>query len=302
MNPTTNLYPLVTIAVPTYQRADLLRRALLSISKQSYLNLEVIIADNCSHGDENQKIAFELKKQLPQLIYKKHDKNIGAINNFFYCLRQANGELFMWLADDDEITDSSYIQELVNIHNSNPNASTALANCKLMNSLESGKIIPMRDYKSKFWFLRVLKFTWYSFDDFFYGLHKTDMLRKATKVDYWSINKDILTNWAYPFLLDMIIQGPVVGTQNGDIIWLNHDYTNKAYKRKHNQTKIVIFAKSILRRINVHYIYLVKVFNKYGILPLIPLVIVSAASLIRELFTFFFKAIRSLYTTKPLTP
>ena len=42
-------YPLVTIGIPTYNRADhYLREALTSALSQTYANLEIIVSDNCS--------------------------------------------------------------------------------------------------------------------------------------------------------------------------------------------------------------------------------------------------------------
>jgi len=44
-----NVHPLVTIAIPTYNRADgYLREALASALNQTYQNIEIIVSDNCS--------------------------------------------------------------------------------------------------------------------------------------------------------------------------------------------------------------------------------------------------------------
>ena len=38
--------PLVTIGIPTFNRPELLARALTSVAKQDYANLQVLVADN----------------------------------------------------------------------------------------------------------------------------------------------------------------------------------------------------------------------------------------------------------------
>ena len=45
-------FPLVTIAIPTYNRADgYLKEAIQSALDQTYPNLEIIVSDNCSIDD-----------------------------------------------------------------------------------------------------------------------------------------------------------------------------------------------------------------------------------------------------------
>ena len=96
MNP-----PLVSIAIPTYNRADLyLKDALISALEQSYPNLEIIIADNCS-TDSTEELVKRFKDG--RINYVRHDKNIGANNNFNYCLNAAQGDYFLLLHSDDLI-------------------------------------------------------------------------------------------------------------------------------------------------------------------------------------------------------
>jgi glycosyltransferase involved in cell wall biosynthesis len=97
----TDDYPLVTIAIPTYNRANAyLKQAIKSAVGQTYTNLEVIVADNCSI-DHTETVVKKFKDQ--RIRYIKHKRNIGANNNFNYCVKQANGIYFLLLHDDDLI-------------------------------------------------------------------------------------------------------------------------------------------------------------------------------------------------------
>ena len=45
--------PLVTIYIPTYNRLELLKRALDSVVNQTYKNLEIIVVDDNSDAIDN---------------------------------------------------------------------------------------------------------------------------------------------------------------------------------------------------------------------------------------------------------
>lgn len=94
-------HPLVSIGIPTYNRAGrhlgaVIERALA----QTYKNIEVIVSDNCS-SDNTPDLVGSIRD--PRLRYFRQEANIGANNNFNFCLKQANGEYFLLFLDDDMI-------------------------------------------------------------------------------------------------------------------------------------------------------------------------------------------------------
>jgi glycosyltransferase involved in cell wall biosynthesis len=92
---------LVTIAIPTYNRADgYLPEAIQAALAQTYPHIEVIVSDNCS-TDNTAEVVRRFND--PRVIYCRHERNIGHNNNFNFCLKQARGEYFMLLPDDDLI-------------------------------------------------------------------------------------------------------------------------------------------------------------------------------------------------------
>jgi glycosyltransferase involved in cell wall biosynthesis len=93
--------PKVTIAIPTYNRADnYLKQTLASALNQTYENIEVIVSDNCS-TDDTETVVNNFNDL--RIRYFRQSKNIGANNNFNFCLKQARGEYFLLLLDDDLI-------------------------------------------------------------------------------------------------------------------------------------------------------------------------------------------------------
>ena len=105
-------FPLVTIGIPTYNRADTyLKEAIESALNQTYPNLEIIISDNCS-GDDTGLIVESFND--PRIKYYRHNKNIGANNNFNFSLQKATGIFFLLLHDDDLI-DEDFVETCMDV-------------------------------------------------------------------------------------------------------------------------------------------------------------------------------------------
>ncbi|HMD51194.1 MAG TPA: glycosyltransferase, partial [Solirubrobacteraceae bacterium] len=58
--------PLVSVGIPTYNRASRLRRAADSVLGQSYAELELVICDNAS-DDETEEVCLELSRGDPRV-------------------------------------------------------------------------------------------------------------------------------------------------------------------------------------------------------------------------------------------
>lgn len=102
---------LATIAIPTFNRAKLLPRAVVSALAQDYPSVEVLIVDNAS-TDETEDICRALVDQHRHIQYMRQPFNTGPVNNFETGLRKARGYYFMWLADDDIIT-NNYLRRCI---------------------------------------------------------------------------------------------------------------------------------------------------------------------------------------------
>ncbi|MEG2661017.1 MAG: glycosyltransferase [Oscillospiraceae bacterium] len=90
--------PLVSIIVRTYDKKDYLRLALISLSHQTYQNIEIIIAedgaDTCSEMVSNEFSQLNIK-------YINNDVRKGRAANGNAGLDAAQGEYCMFLDDDD---------------------------------------------------------------------------------------------------------------------------------------------------------------------------------------------------------
>ena len=103
--------PLVSVGVPTYDRPGELRRCVEDLLAQTYPTLEIIVSDNGT-GPEVDAIMRELMQKDARIRYFPQPENRGAIFNFQFVLDRAQGEYFMWAADDDHRA-PTYVQTLL---------------------------------------------------------------------------------------------------------------------------------------------------------------------------------------------
>lgn len=103
--------PLVTIGIPTYNRAaKKLRSALQCAVSQTYGNLEIVVSDNCS-TDNTEEVVSSFAD--PRIRYIRQAENIGAHNNFNFCVKEARGAYFL-LFHDDDLIDADFVEACMN--------------------------------------------------------------------------------------------------------------------------------------------------------------------------------------------
>jgi abequosyltransferase len=95
--------PLLTIAIPTYNRAWCLRELLPVLADQlkDEPRAELIISDNAS-PDETPSVVQEFVARGLPLRYIRNTQNIGADANFLQCFEQARGK-YVWIFSDDDL-------------------------------------------------------------------------------------------------------------------------------------------------------------------------------------------------------
>jgi len=91
---------ILSICIPTYNRASYLDKLLNSITKQidGINSVEVLISDNAS-TDDTQTVVEKYKKLNSKIIYLRNEKNIGAEKNFIQVLNSGKG-CFLKLVND----------------------------------------------------------------------------------------------------------------------------------------------------------------------------------------------------------
>jgi len=280
-----SITPRVTIGLPTFARPDLIKRSLASVASQTYRDFVLVISDNAGFD----KITFEAVKEysniLPEVFLISQKSNIGALNNFKFVLSVSNTEYFMWLSDDDEIS-PNYLQELVQILDSDQSTVTAMGRWKSMINPNEGFFRRQARPVMKNIILRLFYFVVFGDDDTcFYGVHRIDKLRQCRFTGYLPPNKNIVSNFCYLIIFDILLLGRISFSDNAT--WIDHNYTSKFYKNSQSRG-IKDKLRNLLRRINVYLLYISKAI-RFNFLLLPFIISASLIGFLREIIIFIFK-------------
>ena len=104
--------PLVSLIITSYNRADLVEKAIQSALKQDYANLEIIVSDNCS--SDNSDAVIKRYCNDPRINYVRNENNLGMLLNFKKATEKiATGKFVTYVSSDDYLINDSFISEAI---------------------------------------------------------------------------------------------------------------------------------------------------------------------------------------------
>jgi glycosyltransferase involved in cell wall biosynthesis len=142
IQPMTASQPLVSICVPTYNRAALLSESLRAICKQSYAPLEIIVSDNGS-TDETERVCRQFAETDTRIRYFRQATNIGLHPNYNFCFDQARGDVICFFHDDD-LYDSEIVSRSVAFLQEHPEVGVVCSDWGLVDA--NGQLIGAREF------------------------------------------------------------------------------------------------------------------------------------------------------------
>jgi len=107
-NSTVN-FPLVSIVSVQYGHPEVTVEMVKSLRKISYPNIEIIIVDNDSPGENPELV----KEECPEIIYIKSEKNLGFAGGNNLGFQVAKGKYILMLNNDTEV-EADFLEPLVN--------------------------------------------------------------------------------------------------------------------------------------------------------------------------------------------
>jgi glycosyltransferase involved in cell wall biosynthesis len=96
--------PKITVIIPTRERCETLEKSLLTVTKQRYDNLEIIVSDNCS-GDRTKEIVFAANDR--RVRYLNTQRRISMSQNWEFALSHVDTGWVTIIGDDDGLLPES---------------------------------------------------------------------------------------------------------------------------------------------------------------------------------------------------
>jgi len=170
--------PEVTVGLPVYNGAEFIEQALEGLLGQTYRNFTLLISDNAS-TDGTWEILQAWAARDDRIVLHRQETNIDMVPNFRYVLDQADTEYFMWHSYDDW-REPNFLEELIRVFASVPECAAA---CSATSWIYPGRAVERREpfpdplAASRRW--RVVQTLRHSSGGWYYGLYRTEDLRKA---------------------------------------------------------------------------------------------------------------------------
>lgn len=122
--------PFVSVIIPTYNRAQLLVKALQSVLNQTYQNFEILIIDDNS-SDNTSEIINNFKDD--RIKYFQLSKNQGAPAARNNGIKNAIGELIAFLDSDDQWLETK-LEKQIELFNKDKNIGLVYTGIKTINN------------------------------------------------------------------------------------------------------------------------------------------------------------------------
>ena len=137
---------MISVIIPTHNKASILKTTLQRLVKQSYAELEIIVIDDgCS--DETSEIVQKFNYNIK---YLQHHKQQGTISARKTGLKHATGSLIAFL-DDDDLWNNNKIATQKKIFDLHPQLDFVMCNYKVNDQIKNlSYSVSLNDYVKNF--------------------------------------------------------------------------------------------------------------------------------------------------------
>jgi len=114
--------PKITVCIPTYNYAAYLPEAIDSVLGQSLVDFEILIIDDCSRDGTREVLGGYARKD-PRIDFRVNPRNLGMVDNWNLCLREARGEYVKFVFGDDFLSSPDALRRMSGILDAEPSVS-----------------------------------------------------------------------------------------------------------------------------------------------------------------------------------
>lgn len=201
----------VTVGIPVYNAEVFLEECLENVTSQSFREIRILISDNAS-TDNTEAICRKFCELDSRIQYTKHNKNLGAWNNFRFLLDECQTKYFMWRADDD-YSDIDYISTLTHLLETNSRANLAVPSIQTIH--RDNDVIPWVHFEENLNLSRseeIIRQLYRYHASWFYGIWRTSYIKEIVE-RVWHQYPDAYAG-DHLSLLVPILDGSVVGSKS----------------------------------------------------------------------------------------
>jgi len=295
------MLPKVTIMIPTYNQANMIHRAIESSLMQDYINIEIIISDDCSTDN-----TYEIVKKYfsyDKIKYFRNKTNLGRVKNYKFTLENyATGDWVVNLDGDDFFIDNTFISKSMNLILMYQNVVFLQSGHLKKNFYEIDKIgeVCIPHLKSEYLVINGIDYV-INFLKFGHFSHCATIYNRklAIETDFY-INDIPSTD--IDSLLRLALKGNVILVKDTPCVWLQHE-NNVSKKLDINSiSRNILWIENVYNECLKYNIEKKKLYRwkkklkKISVLNNVKLIINSAKSIkiLKEVYIYVFKNYKTL--------
>lgn len=144
----------LTIAIPTYNRADSLKYLVDKLSPNLNNNLKLLIIDN--NSSDNTEEYTSLWNSYENISCLKNTSNLGGVVNMLRCIEFSSSK-YVWLLGDDDDINIGLLPELVNIlYNEDAYSFHLIPKSRQNSTIKNYKFVDKKDFGNYFYDITAL--------------------------------------------------------------------------------------------------------------------------------------------------
>lgn len=132
--------PKVSVCLPVFNGEKFLAKVLENLCQQTFTDLEIIVADDCS-TDQSLAIIEKFAAQDSRIVYWKNESNLGLFANYNLCMSKAQGQ-YIKLSAQDDLLAPDCIQKMYGVLSTRPEIALVTSSKNWID--ENGNILETR--------------------------------------------------------------------------------------------------------------------------------------------------------------